>query len=324
MPKLDYMLSLLWLLRSRGKMTAEQLAEALEISVRTVYRYVDLLCQSGVPVVAEPGHGGGFTLPDSFRESPLFFDTNELKAMAHSARIASQAGYPFADALEHALDKISHRLNEDQGEQLRRHQAGLEAVPYSTSREIKRLLSDLEEAAAHSRVCCIQYANTTGDAERMRHIHPYRLAYRTNRWYVAAYCELRGSVRMFRVDRIEQLEVTEETFARPEDVTFIELARDTLAGYSKTDASWVTVRIGGDSDVLESIGNQYFVQPFLTKHMDRELRFEMPPSVMLTYMPHLLLSFGTLVSVLEPSLLGERISELCHEIAEHHTSPKLP
>ncbi|OZB95178.1 YafY family protein [Paenibacillus sp. XY044] len=324
MPKLDYMLSLVWLLRSRGKMTAEQLAEALEISVRTVYRYIDLLCLSGVPVVAEPGHGGGFTLPDSFRESPLFFDTNELKAMAHSARIASQAGYPFADALENALVKISHRLNENQGENLKRHQAGLEAVPYSTSREIKPLLSDLEEAAAHSRVCCIQYAKTTGDSALTRRIHPYRLAYRANRWYVAAYCELRDSVRMFRADRIERLEVTDETFERPEDFTFTELARDTLAGPPNADTSWVTVRIVGDSDVLEAIGNQYFVQPFLTEHSDREIRFEMPPSVMFTYMPHLLLSFGTLVSVMEPNLLSERIAELAHEIAEHHTSPKLP
>jgi len=60
MARLDGMLSILWLLKSNGKMTAEKIAESLELSVRTVYRYIDLLCVSGVPIISEPGHGGGF------------------------------------------------------------------------------------------------------------------------------------------------------------------------------------------------------------------------------------------------------------------------
>ncbi|AVV55512.1 HTH domain-containing protein [Paenibacillus glucanolyticus] len=58
MAKLDYLLSILWLLRSHEKMTAEQLAERLELSVRTVYRYIDTLGVSGVPIISESGHGG--------------------------------------------------------------------------------------------------------------------------------------------------------------------------------------------------------------------------------------------------------------------------
>lgn len=61
-PKADNMLSILWLLRTRGRVTAKQLAESLEIHVRSVYRYIDALCASGVPIVAEAGPNGGYSL----------------------------------------------------------------------------------------------------------------------------------------------------------------------------------------------------------------------------------------------------------------------
>jgi predicted DNA-binding transcriptional regulator YafY len=58
-------------------MTASELAERLETSVRTIYRYIDSLCASGVPIIAESGHDGGYRLLNQFIEAPLFFDTNE-------------------------------------------------------------------------------------------------------------------------------------------------------------------------------------------------------------------------------------------------------
>ncbi|TNJ66036.1 HTH domain-containing protein [Paenibacillus hemerocallicola] len=72
MGRLDGMLSILRLLKANEKMTAETMAEILEISVRTVYRYIDLLNVSGVPIIAESGHGGGFQLPATFSSVPLF------------------------------------------------------------------------------------------------------------------------------------------------------------------------------------------------------------------------------------------------------------
>jgi predicted DNA-binding transcriptional regulator YafY len=68
------MLSILWMLRSGKRMTAKQLAEELEIHVRTVYRCIDSLCASGVPIVADLGPNGGYSILSRFADSPLFFD----------------------------------------------------------------------------------------------------------------------------------------------------------------------------------------------------------------------------------------------------------
>ncbi|SHH15110.1 HTH domain-containing protein [Virgibacillus chiguensis] len=62
MPKIDNMLAILWMLRSGKKITAKQISENLEINIRTVYRYIDTISTSGVPIISEPGHNGGYTL----------------------------------------------------------------------------------------------------------------------------------------------------------------------------------------------------------------------------------------------------------------------
>lgn len=73
MAKIDNMMSILWMLSSDKKVTAKEISEKLEINIRTVYRYMDTLCASGVPIIADAGHNGGYTLLNNFVEAPLFF-----------------------------------------------------------------------------------------------------------------------------------------------------------------------------------------------------------------------------------------------------------
>ncbi len=62
MAKIDNMMSILWMLSSDKKITAKQIAEKLEINIRTVYRYIDVLSMSGVPIISDTGHNGGYSL----------------------------------------------------------------------------------------------------------------------------------------------------------------------------------------------------------------------------------------------------------------------
>ncbi|KOA20017.1 HTH domain protein [Clostridium homopropionicum DSM 5847] len=114
MSKNQNMLYILWMLNSGGKVTAKQMSEKLEINIRTVYRYIDALCASGVPIISEPGHNGGYSLLNNFIESPLIFDLEEQKALFHAAIFAQETGYPFDKALSRATTKIRMYLNEEQ------------------------------------------------------------------------------------------------------------------------------------------------------------------------------------------------------------------
>lgn len=72
MPKMDNVLAILWMLSSGEKITAKQISEKLEMNIRTVYRYIDTLSTSGVPIISDTGHNGGYTLLNNFVEAPLF------------------------------------------------------------------------------------------------------------------------------------------------------------------------------------------------------------------------------------------------------------
>lgn len=93
MSKLDNMLAILWLLNSGRKITAHQISEKLEMNIRTVYRYMDALCASGVPIISDTGHHGGYTLLNQFIKSPLLLDVGEKTTLLHAAIFAKEAGY---------------------------------------------------------------------------------------------------------------------------------------------------------------------------------------------------------------------------------------
>lgn len=129
------------------KLTAAQIADSLEISVRTVYRYIDALCVSGVPVIAESGHDGGIRILDSFKETPLFFNSLELKALVDAFKFAQGAGYPYTEELQSALKKVENGLHDEQRHDLSRQTGGLDVIVPARPPSIIRLLRDLEQAA---------------------------------------------------------------------------------------------------------------------------------------------------------------------------------
>ncbi|MBE9914455.1 WYL domain-containing protein [Paenibacillus donghaensis] len=319
MTKLDYILSVLWLLRTKGKMTAEQIAGELEVSVRTVYRYIDVLGLSGVPVISEAGHGGGFSLPDSFLAMPLFFDLSELKAMAHGVELARQAGDPYADALERALGKIKQRLNDYQQEDLRRHAAGFAAEHAEPSPELQKMLRTLEQTVAGNRTLIMLYAKHSGDSGEERRIDPYGLFYRPNRWYLAAYCHARQSIRIFRADRIKAAVETGQRFAKPESFSIRQyIEEDAMrAGPEEREAA---VRLRGESDVLDSVASLWFLKACRIERKNEFLNIAMPEAVMLEWLPHVLLSYGKQVQVVEPFRLKQAMAELAADLSRFYGS----
>ncbi|GAA3410617.1 helix-turn-helix transcriptional regulator [Paenibacillus hodogayensis] len=180
MAKWDNMLSMLWMLQSGRKLTAAQIADSLEISVRTVYRYIDALCASGVPVVAESGHDGGIRILESFKETPLFFNSLELKAFVDAFKFAQGAGYPYTEELESALKKVENGLHEEQRHDLSRQTSGLDVISSARPPSFVPLLRDLEQAAKDGRTVCIAYRKANAEQADEREVDPYGLAYDRN------------------------------------------------------------------------------------------------------------------------------------------------
>lgn len=210
MRRADRLFRIVQRLRRRGATTAHELAQALEVSERTVYRDVRDLLLSGVPIQGEAGVG--YALDRSFDLPPLMFDEEEIEALVLGARIVRAWTDPkLARAAEEALQKIEAVLPAHLKTRLA--EAALFAPEFHLKAQQRSGLSDLRLAVRESRKARFRYVDRA-QAGSERTVQPLGLYYWGQTWTLAAWCELRQGFRNFRVDRIQELAVTSERFEK--------------------------------------------------------------------------------------------------------------
>ncbi|HZG83477.1 YafY family protein [Paenibacillus sp.] len=320
MPKADNMLSILWLLKTRRRVTAKQLAEALEIHVRSVYRYIDALCASGVPIVAESGPNGGYTLLPSFRESPLFFDLEEQKALVQAAVFAKQAGYPHEAALERAVGKLKRYATAEQRDTLDRHAADIDVISASADDTVRETLRVVEEAIQRSESVDIEYEKGYGGPTSARRIDPYGLVVWRSRWYVVAHCRLRDEVRSFRADRIRSCVPSAATFARPEGFSARRYFMQFLLPKQGDDEAeeLVEFKLRGDRRAIDDLCLHWLFAPALVERTAEEATFRMDRQWVRHYVPYTLIAFGTSIAAAEPPALVDAMLEVLERLRPHY------
>jgi len=208
----DRLLALLELLRARPVSTATDLAATLEVSVRTVYRDIDALAATGVPVRGEAGVG--YVLEAGYHLPPLNLTAEEAEALALGARVlATWSDEAVAGRAASALAKIRAVLPAA-------GQAGVDQdvlwAPKWVERHAPKVdLIELKRAAQHRRVLVIDYEALSG-ARATRTVRPLSVNFFGPVWLLAAWCELADDFRCFRLDRITAMAPTGATF-RDED-----------------------------------------------------------------------------------------------------------
>ncbi|MFC7535223.1 helix-turn-helix transcriptional regulator [Actinoplanes sp. GCM10030250] len=211
------LISLLLLLQDRGRLTAQQLAGELEVSVRTVYRDVEALAASGVPVYAELGAGGGYQLLDGYR-------TRLTGLTPQEAGSIFLAGVPDAAAelgLGAVLTTAELKLRAALPARLNRHvdeirdRFHLDAAGWFRETETHPHLAALAGAVWNRRRCRMRYQRWRVPREVDRLIDPLGIVLKAGVWYFVARVE--EDLRTYRVATILDLDVLDETFDRPGD-----------------------------------------------------------------------------------------------------------
>ncbi|MFJ3669235.1 helix-turn-helix transcriptional regulator [Streptomyces sp. NPDC090106] len=209
------LLSILLLLQTRGRMTAAQLAEELEVSVRTVYRDVDALSAAGVPLYGDAGHAGGYRLLDGYRTRLTGLTAPEAEALFLAGAPGPAAELGLGSVLAAARLKVRAALPAE----LRAHadriggRFHLDAPGWYASADDVPCLPAVAAAVWNSRVLHVVYRRWRAPTDVERRLEPYGLVLKAGRWYVVA----GPGPRTFRVDQILRLDATEEEFDRPAD-----------------------------------------------------------------------------------------------------------
>ena len=197
------------LLLGRGRVvTARSLADRLEVSERTIYRDVQDLMASGVPIDGEPGVG--YCLHAGFQVPPLMFDETELEALVFGVDVAKSWGDPELAA---AADRILAKVDAVLPERLRPKLAAsrLFVPDLRLPAEVAERLGEVRGAIGERRRVFIDYRTVEQEASE-RIIWPMALAYWGRTWTLGGWCELRQDFRSFRLDRIVALRVLESSY----------------------------------------------------------------------------------------------------------------
>ncbi|MFF8938197.1 helix-turn-helix transcriptional regulator [Streptomyces paradoxus] len=213
--KSSRLVSMLLLLQTRGRMTAAQLAEVLEVSVRTVYRDVEALSAAGVPLYADAGHSGGYRLLDGYRTRLTGLTTGEAEALFLAGAPGAAAQLGLGSVLAAAQLKVRAALPPG----LRSHadrissRFHLDAPGWYADTEETPYLPAVADAVWNCRAVNILYRRWREPTDVERRLEPYGLVLKAGRWYVVA----GPGPRTYRVDQILQLDVTREEFTPPGD-----------------------------------------------------------------------------------------------------------
>lgn len=207
MRRADRLFQIVQLLRGRDVVTAATLAQELEVSLRTIYRDVQDLASSGVPIEGEAGVG--YCLPRGFDLPPLMFDEDEVEALVLGARLVETYGDPaLARRARSVLSKVESVLPD-------RLKARMDAVaiyaPVEIPEEHSIKLEPLRRGINLKRKVRFDYTDASGRASA-RTVRPVCLTFWGRTWLATAWCELRRDFRSFRPDRIGLVELLEERF----------------------------------------------------------------------------------------------------------------
>jgi predicted DNA-binding transcriptional regulator YafY len=191
----------IYILMRRKTVTAAQLASHFEVSTRTIYRDVDVLSLSGIPVYTEKGKSGGISLLPGFVLDKSLLNDNEQQEILTA--LQSLAGVRAAET-ERVLTKLSAMFNKKMVNWL---EVDFSDWSYSGG----NVFGQLKTAIFEKRIAAFDYYGTHGEMTTRR-VEPLQLWFKHRAWYLRAYCLTRNDQRLFKLNRIQNLSVTGDFF----------------------------------------------------------------------------------------------------------------
>jgi predicted DNA-binding transcriptional regulator YafY/general stress protein 26 len=297
--KLDRLLGILVVLMQNDRVTAPYLSQKFEVTRRTIGRDIDALCQAGIPVVTRQGAGGGISIAEGFKLDKSVLTTDELSGIIAALRgLGSVSG---TSQMERTLDKLG--AGKDAVVSLKEPVVIDLAAHHKTS--LTEKIAGLKRAIGERRLVEFDYYYEKGRTRRR--VEPCLILFQWTAWYLFGFCRERADFRMFKLARLWDLEVCEETFAPRE----IPPERCDFGAFLHDDEKLVALfEPSAQYRLIEEYGLGCYA---VTE--DGRLRLEIGFTNR-DFIVQWLLGFGEKVRVLEPSSVAEALRQTAKKMLE--------
>jgi len=297
--KLNRLLEITNMLLTRKTVTAAELAERFDVSTRTIYRDIDVLSSSGIPIYATQGAGGGFSILEEYTLHRTALTEDEKKNVLYALQAMQIARYPDSG---NALGKLRALFHHEPVADW----ITVDHSPWGSPPDARHRLTDIKEAILNNQILEIEYLDA-GNRRSTRQIKPLQLTLKSTAWYLLAYCNLRAGNRTFRISRIKSVKTTGEYFDRAQAL------KDVEAYHNKPELPPQVIHLvlRFSERALSRLYDDYD-EEWITDNGDGTYTVEL-------YYPEddwlygYILSFGPWVKVLAPLHFQEIIYEKCRE-----------
>ena len=298
--KTDRLVSMIFLLMKKKKISARELADYYHCSVRTIYRDIETLENAGVPIVSYRGVEGGFELIEGYRIEKPFLSSQE------------------ASMILGLLQGIKEVVNDVEIESISSKMDGADATfsnlyfdmkGWGMSEAFKEKVNQINQAISHHTALDIEYFSSYLHST-LRTIYPLKIIIKGSQWYLHAYCTFKNDYRLFKITRIRSLQLTTEQFD-PKCYQAIPASDNQWAESTQTP-----IILKFDKNIYSSF-KDFFLEEAISEYTQDHF-------IVKTHFPidnwvkSLILSFGNMVEVIEPEFLRKEIKEAAQKIVDKY------
>lgn len=209
--KIDRLITIIVTLLNRKTVTAKELAEKFEVSVRTIYRDIDTIDMAGIPIISYPGQIGGFGIMENYKLNNQLLTLNNLCSLLTTL---NGINHTLGDTeIDSTIEKFRNLIPQDKSQDinLQIDQLIIEMPSWANTSKQKKMVKEIRYAIAQQNVLTINYRDYQSKTT-LRSIEPISIIFKGYSWHLFTYCLLRNDYRVFRISRILALEIESENF----------------------------------------------------------------------------------------------------------------
>lgn len=304
--QIDQLFEFVYILIDKKQSTAGEMAKRFGVSTRTIYRWIDALSVSGVPVYSLKGRGGGIAISEKYALDKRILSEEERLAIVSSVKAFNKLSGNPASAVNaniKAAEKISGLVASDTD------WLEVDFSPWSAEgSEVQRLFGTLRDCILKMRQVSFDYFSGTGKNEH-RIVHPWKLIYKGQAWYLQGWCTTRQSERFFKLTRMRNVSMT----GRSATITMLSVHQDeSSSDDSKYQPSLITIKARVTNNKISYLLDTFICSEIIpNKDGSITASFSVPDEPWLTDM---LLSFGPDLKIISPKSVREKILNLAKNV----------
>lgn len=295
--QINRLFEMIYILLSKKNITAKELAERFEVSVRTIYRDIDTLSSAGIPIYASRGKGGGISLLDDYVFDKSVLSEREQNEILYALQSLSVTQAPETDKV---LAKLRSLFNKNETNWIE-----VDFSPWGSDEKRTCQFTLIKDAILSRQIIEFNYFSSSGK-KSIRRVEPIKLIFKVNAWYLQAFCLTGNTYRTFKITRMSDVLMTQVAFSEKD------LKEVPRSGQKQKNQNWINVCLNISAEGAYRVYDE-FDEKDITKNQDGSFTVEasLPET---QWLIRYILSFGADVEVLAPRNIRDMILSEITEI----------